>query len=738
MRKLVLFTIGVALSAPLSADVPCPSAVSVNVPASSCRLGSAFVSVNPVSGATYEWSVVGGAIVSGDGTPKVVLSFADAAKAEVAVTVNSGPCRIQGRGVVELRDPFAADVTAEGGFIGEPMTIRWTYSGGEPMTQTLTGTDFPEPLALASSARSYTYTPSAAGAKEARISASSTGPVSSRRRAVAGPRDSATSSCTIVYTAATYQVQECAKPGFSIHAPKTVLSGATFEARSEGNATAVHWTIVNGSPATWNGPVVTVRAGDSGKVLISAVGEKPPCHNTASDSLSVEIVKELTCDQPVAAVSAGKVECDFANVNATFKGTAPFSGTWSDGVTFSTSVFSISRRVTAPGSYSITKFADSICDGTSTGTATIGPIGASATISSKTSCANDKVTVQFTGKPPFWGRWSDDVSFETNEMTISRLAPAPSPFDIPGPFTIKYFYDANDCRGRVTGAFDVHEVTKVYVSVGWPGYQANDCITHPPPDGIGEGTNIIADFQWGTLPLTAVWSDGVTTTAEHWPIYRVVNPQETTTYTVVSAHDAYCQSEIVQPSTTVWVSQRPEIVLPNLTEEEQFGICYHTTRTARLAVPLQPGTTVTWSAQNATIASGQGTKEITFTTGENGPAVIGCAFAFNDKRCPTSSEKKFNVTGIPPPPIVTIEPSTIPPGGTAIITYKYGLNSAMGYLSSTRNDEITVIGATCPDHVCKTLFQDKLGVGKNTITVHAKGYCGDQEVTGSATITIAQ
>jgi hypothetical protein len=60
----------------------------------------------------------------------------------------------------------------------------------------------------------------------------------------------------------------------------------------------VTWTITNGSPATWVGPTVTIHAGESGKVEISAIGEKEPCKSTASDSLSVEIVKQLSCDHP--------------------------------------------------------------------------------------------------------------------------------------------------------------------------------------------------------------------------------------------------------------------------------------------------------------------------------------------------------------------------------------------------------------------------------------------------------
>jgi hypothetical protein len=723
---------------PRTLDSSCSGTVAVSLPLFGCRLGSASASVAPAEGATYAWSVAGGTIINGNGTPRVIISFADTATAQVSVAVASGQCSTPGQGVVALHDAFTAKLVGDAGRVGEPLTINWTFSGGEPVTQTLSGTDFPEPIALAPGARSYTYSPTAAGAKEAWITASSAPPPPARRRAAVGTRDGA-SPCTSVQTSSTYHVEECAKPGFSIHAPKSVLSGATFEARAEGNATTVHWTIVNGSPATWEGQTVTIHAGDSGKVEISAVGERPPCHNTASDSLSVEIVKELACDHPAASVLAGKSDCNGASVEATFEGTPPFAGTWSDGATFSTKDYHLSRRVSTPGTYSITKFEDSICTGTSSGAAVIQPSAPTATLSSKTSCARDNVTVQFTGKPPFTGQWSDGVPFTSTAMTMQRKTPDPDPLAPPfGPFTIAYFTDTTDCIGKVSGGFNVHEVPKVYVSSGWPAYLSTDCISHPPPAGIGNGTYLIADFQFGELPLTAVWSDGTVVTQAHWPTYRVVDPQETTTYKVVSAHDKWCEAEIVIPSTTIWVSQRPEIVLPDVSPADNYGICFHKASSARLDKPLQPGTTVNWTVQNGTITGGQGTDAITFTTGENGPSTISCTFTFNDKRCPTDSSRQINVWGIPSAPVVSVSPSTIPPGGTATITYKYGPNTSIGYASASRKDEITAVGQFCPDNVCQALFHDVTGPGAVTITIHAKGYCSDQEVTGSATVTVSQ
>src|SRR5215210_3240226 len=48
---------------------------------------------------------------------------------------------------------------------GEPVTFSWSYSGGAPQTQTLTGHDFEAPILLGPDVRSYTYIPSKPGEK---------------------------------------------------------------------------------------------------------------------------------------------------------------------------------------------------------------------------------------------------------------------------------------------------------------------------------------------------------------------------------------------------------------------------------------------------------------------------------------------------------------------------------------------------------------------------------------------
>lgn len=56
-------------------------------------------------------------------------------------------------------------------------------------------------------------------------------------------------------------------------------------------------------------------------------------------------------------------------MRARFQGTPPFTGRWSDGVTFSTTSAEIERTITESSTYSIVEFADAVCSGTASGEA---------------------------------------------------------------------------------------------------------------------------------------------------------------------------------------------------------------------------------------------------------------------------------------------------------------------------------------------------------------------------------
>jgi hypothetical protein len=701
----------------------CPLEIVMSLPLLGCRFGTATASIAPIDGALYDWKVMGGSILSGNGTPKILLALGDGANALVSVAVNNRGCLSNGGGVISLHDAFTVNMTADPARVDATATLRWSFTGGEPVAQSITGTDFPQPLNLPTDVRTYTYTPSVAGAKDVSIFATSVA-APLRRRPSGRARDSA-STCTSAQTSITYQVDECAKPTLSIQAPAMVVAGSAFDVRAVTDATSVHWTITNGSPAAADGTLVTIRAGTTGTVGFSATAKRGSCPFTASSSGSSAIVAELVCSHPTATVSAGPSDCSGGTVNVTFTGVPPFRGKWSDGESFTAQGVSMTRRVTSPGSYNLISFEDAACAGTTSGVANFAAFGPQAQITSTGSCTKDTVTVTFTGRPPFVGQWSDNESFTTSEMRITRQA------STPGPLTILYFDDAQ-CRGTVNGSLYIFPNPTISARTDWPVDPATDCYPYPAGPGLQDTAGLAVDFDGGTLPLSVTWSDGVTSTANSWPVRRYVLARETTTYTVVSAHDAHCPATLLHPSVTLWISPRPDVIVDNL--GPAGSICDHVATTAHLATAPPAGTTVTWTIQNGTITGGQGTPTVSFTTGTNGPGAVTSNFTFNDRRCPIATTKNINVTGVPGQPTIQISPSTIQPGGTATITYTLGANTYVAGLDMSRRDEITPLG-DCVNSVCHATFHDLLGVGTSTITVNVKGYCL-QPNNASATITI--
>ncbi|HEV7571085.1 MAG TPA: hypothetical protein VGQ21_06265 [Thermoanaerobaculia bacterium] len=344
----------------------------------------------------------------------------------MSVTMTAGGCVSHGSSVIALHDPFNVRVAPiSAAHAGEPLTLSWTYSGGSPARQTITGSDFGA-IMLAPAVRTYTYSPDKSGTKQIVIDAAMDAPVStpasSRQRAVAKSPASA-SSCAQLHTALPYTVGECVAPSVVIDAPDVVVKEKSFHVtvRSQPGAVAF-WTITNGSPATATGEDVTITAGSSGNVGVTVQLTRGACGDQAARS--IPILAEAVCDHPTAVVSAGPVSCGSAIVNVSFTGTAPFKGTWSDGLPFTATGKSFTRTVTHPFSYSINYFEDVMCAGTSSGVAVMPEPHPTATFTATgNGCVGvDTITATFTGTPPFTGQWNDGVRtpFQTNSMVISR------------------------------------------------------------------------------------------------------------------------------------------------------------------------------------------------------------------------------------------------------------------------------------------------------------------------------
>ena len=708
MKSTVAFAIiSLLAGTPMMAD--CSPSVVVQVPVAACKSGTATAAVTGPPGATYAWTVDGGTIVGDAAGDRVNISLGTNATATASVTMTSGGCVSHGSAVIALHDPFNARIAAiPAARAGEPLTISWVYENGAPAHQTISGAEIGT-VSLEPGIRSYTYTPENSGSRQVVIDAAMpiaavSAPPPSRQRTVAKSPVSA-SGCATVHSAASYTVGLCAEPSVLIDGPASVVSGTSFQLSVRPQAGAVAtWTITNGSPATATGDSVTITAGVSGTVGVNVRLARGAC--VGQLDRGIEIAAQAVCNNPKVVVSAGAVGCGSAIVNAAFTGTPPFKGMWSDGSPFNTNATTLTRMVTMPGNYSIVSFEDAACAGSSSGMAVISAVGPTATIVGKmNSCiGTDKLTVQFTGKPPFSGAWLDGTGFLTSEMQIEK------PVTATGPNGVAYGYDGTDCRLGIVGSVQgIQPVT----------LHAERFCESPDFDNA---VSVYATVDTNpTNPLTVTWSDGVTTSANGYPVYRVATkPDQTTTYTIVSGHDANCPAIIGSPaSVTVFASPIPNFELG------VGDICTGLTKTASLVTPPPPDATVHWFVDNGSIVSGQGTSSVQYQTGVPGTMVLGCTFIYPDDRCPTSHRGTARIDA-DPVGTLSLAKAQISSGQTVLITFTIDTATWTWNLHDSANQNIPFVGL-CGAHITCLAQYSSTVPGTTNITLEMEGFCANKK-----------
>lgn len=706
-KKSLIVIAAIIAASRLSAD--CSPAAVVQVPVAACKSGMATAAVAGVPGATYAWSVDGGTIVGDAAGDRINISLGTNTTTTVSVTMTSDGCVAHGSGVIALHDPFNVRLAPiSSAHASEPLTISWAYENGAPARQSISG-DFGT-VSLAPGARSYTYTPQSSGNKQVVIDASmdtpaAPPPVMSRQRAVAKSPVSS-SGCAVVHAVQPYTVGLCSEPTIVIDGPSSVVTGSTFQLSVRPQPGAVTtWSITNGSPATATGESVMITAGSSGSVGVDVRLTRGACVGQLDRSIAIDA--KAVCSNPKVVVSAGPIGCGSAIVNASFTGTPPFRGTWSDGSQFDTNLMTLARTVTIPGSYRIVGFEDAACTGTSSGVAELPFLGPSATIIGKpNSCiGTDKITVQFTGKPPFSGTWFDGTGLLTNEMQIEK------PVTTIGAIGLAYGYDGTDCRMTIQGG--VQGIKPVTL------HAERFCL---PPE-FDNVVNVYAtiDDTRITNPLTVTWSDGVTTTADGYPAYRTgLKPDTTTTYTIVSGHDAYCPAIIGAPaSVTVYASPIPDFLLGIGT------LCKGVTKTVSLATPPPADATVHWFVDGGTVVSGEGTSSIQYRSDIEGTATIGCTFNFPDDRCPTSTRRAVRISGDPIGTLV-LSKAVAHPGETILITYTMNTSTLSANLYDSNDQYIPFLGI-CGAHINCHAQYSTTQPGLTTIRLDMEGFCENKQ-----------
>jgi hypothetical protein len=213
------------------------------------------------------------------------------------------------------------------------------------------------------------------------------------------------------------------------------------------------------------------------------------------------------------------------------------------------------------------------------------------------------------------------------------------------------------------------------------------------------------------------------------PLFRSVKPQQTTTYTVISAHDAYCNAVLTVPSVTVYASPIPDFLLG-------FGdICTGTTATTSLATPPPPDAKITWFTDNGSIVSGQGTSTVQYKAGAIGSAIVGCTFTFPQAdRCPTSQRRAVRIDGDPVGKI-TLSGPTLKTGQSLLFTYTVDNATWYWNLDDSMNDSLALVGVCNHNKPCQMLYTSSHGTGISTISLGMTGFCANKKnVTVTLTI----
>lgn len=231
---------------------------------------------------------------------------------------------------------------------------------------------------------------------------------------------------------------------------------------------------ITSSPATR-----TVSPASSITYTVTSVTDAT-CTGTSSGSAAVTVASK-----PTAQVSGSQTVCSGtpATISASLTGTAPWSVTWSDGVTQPNVSTSPATRNVTPAStttYTVTAVSDAACSGTSmTGSATVTVVARpTATVTGSTTiCPGGSTQIQaaLTGNAPWTVAWSD--GFTQPGLTSSPATRTVSPASTTA-YSVTTVSDAS-CSAPGTGTATITVgAPSTAASLEWPpngttGYQGS-------------------------------------------------------------------------------------------------------------------------------------------------------------------------------------------------------------------------------------------------------------------------
>jgi hypothetical protein len=709
------------LSAVLSVqpDAACDSLTLIG-PAYACRAGQATVAAPVLDGATYSWSIEGGAIVAGAGTPRVTMVTTRAGSVKATCVITTSACSRVASVEVPVRDAIGIDKlnVPAGANANEPVTITWSYGAAAPVSQLLTGDAFEAPVPLAGGVRSYTFTPKRAGVRSVELRASYYTAMPSaapQRRRATGGSASAASDCGSVSVRKAIEVRGCSSNDAFMIVPGVVDAGATFDADLElDSGERAEWAVTNGTLLAVEGGHAQVRAGEAGPVEITAAITRGACERSSHGVVPV-VPAAVACNVPPTATVSSTKDCFSGEVHVAFTGTPPFRGTWSDGSTFNTGAFSITRPVDQPGLYALTSFRDATCIGAIEGAAQLDTFHPSATLELiGGACPNATLRAHLRGVPPFHVTWSDHTAVTTSEFEVERTVPTSG----------SWWAQVSDAT------CPMYAFESTPVQINYP----PTATMYPGPycqRYAGDLTSLVVYFSGGP-PYSVTWSDGVTlqsTTVNQ--VIRVLPLAGTALqqYEIVSAMSNGCPAQL--DHTIATVAWRPPPLIDEVASD--FAVCPGETATASVGV-ISPGATLQWSITGGEILGGQGTRSVTYrlTGAQNG--VLRATYAYADGACSSDTEREVRFQ-----PQADVTDFRVPPsikaGESVLITWVES-NAAQSHLTTVENDRRgDISNRWCDRGICRAQYTDTHGAGSVTFDLQLTGTCGTRSVLRTMTIT---
>jgi Leucine-rich repeat (LRR) protein len=349
--------------------------------------------------------------------------------------------------------------------------------------------------------------------------------------------------------------------------------------------------------------------------------------NTVVSGYSTEATGMTLPACPTATVSGTAAVCkgSATTIQAALTGTPPWNLTWSDGFVQNGIAAGPATRSVAPTvttTYTVTAVSDANCTGTGSGSAVVTvEFPPKAAVSGDTTiCAGSSATIQaaLTGTAPWTLAWSDGLTQTVSVSPATRVV-SPTATTI---YSVTALADAA-CAGTSSGSATVK--------------------VNPPPSAVitapaavcADSTGNSASVPNAGSGATYAWSitNGTITLGAGTRSIKFTAGSSGSVGLSVIVTKASCSAT---GSTSVPVNPVPVAAITAPT-----SVCHNSTGNVASVPDAGPGATYAWTATNATITGGIGTRSITFAVGNKNATLK--VTVTNASGCSSSSSKVVTV-----------------------------------------------------------------------------------------------